>query len=124
MKKTVLNTALSTAFIVAFSFGVSACSSHEEGESHEVLAKDRVEAATALALENAPAAEEFEFPETAPAAVAATDGTAEAGDTAATADTTDATTAEATTADSADADAATTESTDMEATDTADTTAE
>ncbi|MGP9599162.1 hypothetical protein ACT3R9_05680 [Psychrobacter sp. AOP42-A1-21] len=111
MKKTVLNTALSTAFIVAFSFGVSACGGHEEGESHEVLAKDRVDAASALARENAPDAEEFDFPETAVAPVDGTEATDEAGDT-------DAAT-EATTDDSidTDTDAAATDSTDMEAAD-------
>ncbi|MGP9490940.1 hypothetical protein [Psychrobacter sp. AOP7-B1-24] len=130
MKKTVLNTALSTAFIVAFSFGVSACGGHEEGESHEVLAKDRVDAASALARENAPDAEEFDFPETA---VAPVDGTAAADtdaatDTATDAETTDEVAAEETTADtsadSTDADAATTEGTDMETTEAADATAE
>ena len=123
MKKTVLSTALSTAFIIAFSFGVSACGSHEEdeshaeGESHEVLAIDRVEAAAELALENAPEAEEFDFPETAVAPVDGTEATDEAGDTDA-ADTTDAAT-EATTDDSTDTDtdAVATDSTDMEAAD-------
>ena len=71
MKKSVLNTALSTAFIVAFGVGVSACG----GESHEVLAVDRVDEAAALARANAPAAEEMDFPETAPVAAAA-DGAA------------------------------------------------
>jgi len=65
MKKSVLNTALSTAFIVALGFGVSACSG-DKGESHEVLAKDRVDEASELARSNAPAAEEMDFPETAP----------------------------------------------------------
>ena len=114
MKKTVLNTALSSAFIVAFSFGVSACSGGEEHE--EVMAVDRVEEAAALALENAPEAEDMKFPETAPmpaadAAATEADGmaTAEAG----TADTAMAETA--TTADSTDAEAAATDSTDAEA---------
>lgn len=76
MKKSVLNTALSTAFIVALGFGVSACSGDKEGESHEVLAVDRVDEAAALALANAPVAEEMDFPETAPMPVAAADGAA------------------------------------------------
>ena len=77
MKKSVLNTALSTAFIVALGFGISACSGDKEGESHEVLAKDRVDEAAELARKNAPAAEEMDFPETAPmpAVDATTDAT-------------------------------------------------
>ncbi|MBH0063914.1 MULTISPECIES: hypothetical protein [Psychrobacter] len=115
MKKTVLNTALSSAFIVAFSFGVSACG----GEEHEeVMAVDRVDEAAALAIENAPEAEDMKFPETAamPAADAAAteaDGTATAEEgTDATAMVETATTAEA---DSADADAAATDSAEPEA---------
>ena len=94
MKKTGLNTALSTAFIIALGFGISACSGEKEGESHEVLAKDRVDEAAELARKNAPEAEKMEFPETAPAPVTEADGTvdgaatAEAGTTA-TADATD-----------------------------------
>lgn len=72
MKKTVLNTALSTAFIVALGFGVSACGD-KEGESHEVLAKDRVDAAAELARKNAPAAEDLDFPETAAAVATETE---------------------------------------------------
>ena len=75
MKKTVLNTALSTAFIVALGFSVSACSGDKEGESHEILAKDRVDAAAELARENAPEAVDMEFPETAPMPVTGADGT-------------------------------------------------
>ena len=115
MKKTVLNTALSSAFIVAFSFGVSACG----GEEHEeVMAVDRVEEAAALAIENAPEAEDMKFPETA--AIPAADATAMEADgtvtaeegTADTAVVETATTAEA---DSADADAAATDSAEPEA---------
>ena len=85
MKKTVLNTVLSTALIMALGVSVSACSG---GEEHEVLAKDRVDEAAELALKNGPPAEEMEFPETAPApvteAAGSVDGaaTAEAGTTA------------------------------------------
>ncbi len=85
MKKSVLNTALSTAFIVALGFGISACSGDKEGESHEVLAKDRVDEAAELARKNAPEAEELDFPETAPMpaaeadAAASTEATTEAG---------------------------------------------
>lgn len=84
MKKTVLNTALSTAFIVALGFSVSACSGDKEGGSHEVLAVDRVDDAAKLARENAPEAEDMDFPETAPMPVTdgtVTDGTAMDGAT-------------------------------------------
>ncbi|ERL55284.1 hypothetical protein [Psychrobacter aquaticus] len=92
MKKSVLSTALSTAFIVALGFGVSACGGDKE-ESHEVLAVERVEEAATLARANAPAAEEMDFPETAPMPVAAADSTAVEG-----AATTDATMTDAATA--------------------------
>lgn len=100
MKKTVLNTALSAALLVALGFSVSACSSDKEGESHEVKAVDRVEEAAKLARANGPEAEDMDFPETAPmpATDMAEDGTAADG----------ATTAEA----GADADMAATPSTD------------
>jgi hypothetical protein len=90
MRKTVLNTALSTAFIVALGVSVSACGGENEHDSHEVLAKDRVDEAAALAIKNAPPAEDIDFPETAPMPAAETDAAA----TAETA-TTDATTTEA-----------------------------
>ena len=116
MKKTVLNTVLSTVFIVTLGFGMSACSGEKEGEqgSHEVLAVDRVDEAAALARKNAPAAEEMDFPKTAPMPVAATDGaavdgtvTTEAGATDVATTTDDATMAEATATDgSPDADVA------------------
>ncbi|MDN5560833.1 MAG: hypothetical protein L0G45_04570 [Psychrobacter sp.] len=105
MKKTGLNIALSTAFIIALGFGISACSGEKEGESHEVLAKDRVDEAAELARKNAPEAEKMEFPETAPAPVTEADGTvdgaatAEAGTTAT--DMTDATDSDVAVADSA-----------------------
>lgn len=120
MKKTGLNTALSTAFIIALGFGISACSGEKEGESHEVLAKDRVDEAAELARKNAPEAEKMEFPETAPAPVTEADGTvggaatAEAGTTAT--DMTDATDSDVAVADSADMPAS---SADMPAADTA-----
>ena len=120
MKKTGLNTALSTAFIIALGFGISACSGEKEGESHEVLAKDRVDEAAELARKNAPEAEKMEFPETAPAPVTEADGTvdgaatAEAGTTAT--DMTDATDSDAAVADSADMPA---NSADVPAADTA-----
>ena len=116
MKKTVLNTVLSTVFIVTLGFGMSACSGEKEGEqgSHEVMAVDRVDEAAALARKNAPAAEEMDFPKTAPMPVAAADGaavdgtvTAEAGATDVATTTDDATMAEATATDgSPDADVA------------------
>ena len=120
MKKTGLNIALSTAFILALGFGISACSGEKEGESHEVLAKDRVDEAAELARKNAPEAEKMEFPETAPAPVAEADGTvegaatAEVGTTAT--DMTDATDSDVAVADSADMPAS---SADMPAADTA-----
>ena len=83
MKKTVLNTALSAALLVALGFSVSACSSDKEGESHEVKAIDRVEEAAKLARANGPEAEDMDFPETAPmpATDMAADGTAVGGAT-------------------------------------------
>lgn len=86
MRKSVLNTALSTAFIVALGFGISACSGDKEGEhgSHEVMAIDRVDEASELARANAPEAEKMDFPETAPMPVA--EGEAAALDGAATTD--------------------------------------
>ena len=120
MKKTGLNTALSTAFIIALGFGISACGGEKEGESHEVLAKDRVDEAAELARKNAPEAEKMEFPETAPAPATEADGTvdgaatAEAGTTAT--DMTDATDSDVAVADSA---VMPTNSADMPAADTA-----
>ena len=65
MSKSVLNTAISTAFIVALGFSVSACSNEKESsESGKVLAVDRVDDAAELARKNAPAAEDIDFPET------------------------------------------------------------
>lgn len=115
MKKTVLNTALSTALLVALGFSVSACSSDKEGGSHEVKAVDRVDEAAKLALANGPEAEEMDFPETAPmpATDMAADGTAVDG-----AITTEAG-ADTDMADSADATmTSTSTSTDTAATDT------
>ncbi|WP_350561196.1 c-type cytochrome [Psychrobacter sp. CAL346-MNA-CIBAN-0220] len=72
MKKTVINSSLSTALwtalIVTLGIGVSACSSDKESE--EVMAVDRVEDAAALAIKNGPEAEDMAFPETAPVAAA------------------------------------------------------
>jgi len=79
MRKTVLNTALSTAFIVALGVSVSACGGENEHDSHEVLAKDRVDEAAALAIKNAPPAEDIDFPETAPMPAAETDAAAVEG---------------------------------------------
>ena len=127
MKKTVLNTALSTALLVALGFSVSACSSDKEGESHEVKAVDRVDEAAKLALANGPEAEEMDFPETAPmpATDMAADGTAVDGATTAEAG---AETDMAATADSADAmtgtDAAATDTSATPAADTVTTDAE
>ena len=115
MKKTVFNTALSMALIVALGVSVSACSGGEEHE--EVLAIDMVDEAAELARENAPEAEDMEFPETAP--MPATDAASTEADGTATAEagTADADTTEATATDSADTAAAPTDSADMAATD-------
>lgn len=107
MKKSVLSTALSTAFVVALGFGISACSGDKEGESHQVLAKDRVDEASELARSNAPAAEQMDFPESAPMATDSTDAEstdAESTDAESTdtqGETTDAGTTEAAATDSA-----------------------
>lgn len=127
MKKTVLNTALSTAFIVTLGFGITACSSDKEGESHEVMAVDRVDEAAELARKNAPEAEDMEFPETAPMPVTEADGTVVDGaetEGAATAEsaTTDTAMAETTATDSANTDAAVADSAGMPAADTTATT--
>ena len=101
MKKSVLNTALSTAFIVTLGFGISACSSEKESaESDHVLAVDRVDDAAALALKNAPSAEDMDFPATAP--MPAADATTDAAATEAGVATAEATTADATATASAD----------------------
>ena len=101
MKKSVLNTALSTAFIVTLGFGISACSSEKESaESDHVLAVDRVDDAAALARKNAPAAEDMDFPATAP--MPAADATTDATATEAGAATAEPTTADATATASAD----------------------
>ena len=121
MKKSVLNTALSTAFIVALGFGISACSEDKEGESHEVLAKDRVDEAAELALKNAPEAEELNFPETAPMPAAEADAAASTESTTASTEEGAAATSEATATASADTEVARTEteSTEAPATDAA-----
>lgn len=121
MKKSVLNTALSTAFIVALGFGISACSGDKEGESHEVLAKDRVDEAAELARKNAPEAEELNFPETAPMPAAEADAAASTESTTASTEAGAAATSEATATASADTEVASTEteSTEAPATDAA-----
>ena len=101
MKKSVLSTALSTAFVVALGFGISACSGDKEGESHQVLAKDRVDEASELARSNAPAAEQMDFPETAPMATESTDAESTEAESTDTQETTDAGTTEAAATDSA-----------------------
>ena len=68
------NKKLLTTLVLAMSVGISACSGEKEGESGEVLAIDRVDAAATLANSKAPEAEKMDFPETAPV-VAATDAT-------------------------------------------------
>jgi hypothetical protein len=119
MKKTVLNTALSTALILALGVGVSACSGGEEHE--EVLAIDRVDEAAELALKNGPPAEDMEFPETAPMPAADTAGTAADGTVTAEVGMADTGMAEAASTDSADTAAApaATDSTDMATTEDA-----
>lgn len=121
MKKSVLNTALSTAFIVALGFGISACSGDKEGESHEVLAKDRVDEAAELARKNAPEAEELNFPETAPMPAAEADAAASTEATTTTTEAGAAATSEDTATASADTEVASTEteSTEAPATDAA-----
>ena len=121
MKKSVLNTALSTAFIVALGFGISACSGDKEGESHEVLAKDRVDEAAELARKNAPEAEELNFPETAPMPAAEADAAASTEANTTTTEAGAAATSEATATASADTEVASTEteSTEAPATDAA-----
>lgn len=121
MKKSVLNTALSTAFIVALGFGISACSGDKEGESHEVLAKDRVDEAAELARKNAPEAEELNFPETAPMPAAEADAAASTESTTASTEEGAAATSEDTATASADTEVASTEteSTEAPATDSA-----
>ncbi len=114
MKKTVFNTALSTALIVALGVSVSACSGGEEHE--EVMAIDRVDEAAELAIKNAPPAEEMEFPETAPMPAADAAGTEADATATAEAGTADADTAEAAATDT-DTAAAPTDSADMAATD-------
>ena len=102
MKKSVLNTALSTAFVVALGFGISACSGDKEGESHQVLAKDRVDEASELARSNAPAAEQMDFPESAPTTTESTDAeSTDAESTDTQGETTDAGTTETAATDSA-----------------------
>ena len=115
MKKSVLNTALSTAFIVALGFGISACSGDKEGESHEVLAKDRVDEAAELARKNAPEAEELNFPETAPMPAAEADAAASTEATTASTEEGAAATSEATATASADTEVASTETESAEA---------
>ena len=121
MKKSVLNTALSTAFIVALGFGISACSGDKEGESHEVLAKDRVDEAAELARKNAPEAEELNFPETAPMPAAEADAAASTEATTASTEAGAAATSEDTATASVDTEVASTEteSTEAPATDAA-----
>lgn len=121
MKKSVLNTALSTAFIVALGFGISACSGDKEGESHEVLAKDRVDEAAELARKNAPEAEELNFPETAPMPAAEADAAASTEATTASTEAGAAATSEDTVTAGADTEVASTEteSTEAPATDAA-----
>ena len=115
MKKSVLNTALSTAFIVALGFGISACSGDKEGESHEVLAKDRVDEAAELARKNAPEAEELNFPETAPMPAAEADAAASTEATTASTEEGAAATSEDTATASADTEVASTETESAEA---------
>ena len=115
MKKSVLNTALSTAFIVALGFGISACSGDKEGESHEVLAKDRVDEAAELARKNAPEAEELNFPETAPMPAAEADAAASTESTTASTEAGAVATSEATATASADTEVASTETESTEA---------
>ena len=118
MRKSVLNTALSTAFIVTLGFGISACSSEKESaESDHILAVDRVDDAAALARKNAPAAEDMDFPATAP--MPAVDATTDAAATEAGVATAEPTTADATAIASADSTDTTVATADQPATDAA-----
>ncbi len=65
MRKTARHTALWTALVVSVGISMSACS----GDSHEVVATERVDEAARIAIANAPEPEDFEFAETAPMAV-------------------------------------------------------
>ncbi|MGP4712575.1 c-type cytochrome [Psychrobacter sp. DM8] len=73
MKKTVLNASLWTALLIASGLSLSACGGGVD--SHDVFAVERVNAAADQARANAPEAEDFEFPETAPMVIAETDAT-------------------------------------------------
>lgn len=79
MTNGIKSTVLWTALVLVAGLSVTACSSDKEAgaESGEVLAVDRVDDAAKLARENAPEAEDMDFPETAPMSVTdvATDGT-------------------------------------------------
>lgn len=79
MTNGIKSTVLWTALVLVAGLSVTACSSDKEAgaESGEVLAVDRVDEAAKLARENAPEAEDMDFPETAPMSVTdvATDGT-------------------------------------------------
>ncbi|HCN17968.1 MAG: hypothetical protein J7J29_03865 [Psychrobacter sp.] len=119
MRKTVLNTALSTAFIVALGVSVSACGGENEHDSHEVLAKDRVDEAAALAIKNAPPAEDIDFPETAPMPAAEADAAATAETATTEAETTGADMSETAATDSAGAAGAGSDSAETAATSSA-----
>ena len=119
MKKSVLNMALSTAFIVALGFGVSACSSEKEGEeSDHILAVDRVDEAAEIARANAPAAEKMDFPATTPMPAADATMSTEEGAVAVEGTAADATVS-ADSSDTAVATADTANSTEVPATDSA-----
>ncbi len=131
MKKTAVSTALWATLLLTMGVSLSACSNEKEeagAESGEVLATDRVDDASALARQNAPEAENMNFPETAPMPAAdTTEGTEEgaAGTEATTAEdgaTTD--TAGNTATANADTDAASTASTETTDSDAAATTTE
>lgn len=71
MKKTALNMALSTALIVSFGMGISACSDKDS----KVYAPERVDEAAEIARSNSPEAEVMDFPEVE---IVATDAEADA----------------------------------------------
>lgn len=114
MTNGIKSTVLWTALVLVAGLSVTACSSDKEAgaESGEVLAVDRVDDAAKLARENAPEAEDMDFPETAPMSVTdvATDGTTTDG-TATDGTAMDATATEAETSDTTPAENATTEAT-------------
>ncbi len=72
--KNSLSSALCTTLVLTLGISITACSS---GHEEQILAVDRVDQAADIARQNAPAAEDMEFPETAPMVVAVADPAAD-----------------------------------------------